>query len=267
MSSGGEPARAADAESDLWRALASPWRRRLLDLLTEGPATTGALASRIPELSRFAVMQHLGVLTAAGVVIARRRGRDRVNYFNPVPLRDWYERWVQPLADADSARLLAVKREAEKQEHVMADTIEQIRTVRLAYELRIAASAQRTFEVMTQHSLDWNPHTYGGDRVRRVVLEAMVGGRHYEDWGDGAGHLYGQVTAYDPPKRWATRGRMRQGVILDSEYELTEEPGAVRLHVTKVAVGPMTEHEAASVTEHGDYRGYRMAIEKLARAD
>jgi DNA-binding transcriptional ArsR family regulator len=42
----------------------------------------------MPELSRFAVMQHLGVLTAAGVVITRRRGRDRVNYFNPVPLRE-----------------------------------------------------------------------------------------------------------------------------------------------------------------------------------
>ncbi len=117
------------------------------------------------------VMQHLGVLTAAGVVIARRRGRDRVNYFNPAPLREWYERWVQPLADADSARLLAVKREAEKQEHIMPEAIEPIRTVRLAYELRIAASAQRTFEVMTQQSLDWNPRTYGGDRARRVVLE------------------------------------------------------------------------------------------------
>lgn len=77
------------------------------------------------------VMQHLGVLTASGVVIARRRGRDRVNYFNPVPLREWYERWVQPLADADSARLLAVKREAEKQEHIMPEAIEPIRTVRL----------------------------------------------------------------------------------------------------------------------------------------
>ena len=264
MSSGREPVRGAPAESDLWRALASPWRRRLLDLLAEGPATTGALASRIPELSRFAVMQHLGVLTAAGVVTARRRGRDRVNYFNPVPLREWYERWVQPLADADSARLLAVKREAEKQEHIMPEAIEPIRTVRLAYELRIAASAQRTFEVMTQQSLDWNPHTYGGDRVRGVVLEPMVGGRHYEDWGNDAGHLYGQVTAYDPPRRWATRGRLGQGVTLDSEYELTEEPGAVLLQVTKVAVGPMTEEEAASVTEHGDYRGYGTAIEKLA---
>jgi DNA-binding transcriptional ArsR family regulator len=264
MSGGRESVRGAPAESDLWRALASPWRRRLLDLLAEGPATTGALASRIPELSRFAVMQHLGVLTAAGVVIARRRGRDRINYFNPVPLREWYERWVQPLADADSARLLAVKREAERQEHIMPEAIEPIRTVRLAYELRIAASAQRTFEVMTQQSLDWNPHTYGGDRVRRVALEPMVGGRHYEDWGNGAGHLYGQVTAYDPPRRWATRGRLGQGVTLDSDYELTQEPGAVLLQVTKVAVGPMTEEEAASVTEHGDYRGYGTAIEKLA---
>ena len=98
----------------------------------------------------------------------------------------------------------------------------------------------------------------------RVVLEPMVGGRHYEDWGDDAGHLYGQVTAYDPPKRWATRGQLGQGVILDSEYELTEEPGAVLLRVTKVAVGPMSEDEAASVTKHGDYRGYGTAIEKLA---
>src|SRR5271154_1512654 len=254
-----------EAGSDLWRAMASPWRRRLLDLLAEGPATTGTLASRIPELSRFAVMQHLGVLTGAGVVTARRRGRDRVNYFNPVPLREWYERWVQPLADADSASLLAVKREAEKKEHAMPDTIEQIRTVRLAYDLRIAASAQRTFEVMTQQSLDWNPHTYGGDRVRRVVLEPMVGGRHYEDWGDGAGHLYGQVTAYDPPKRWATRGRLGPGVIMDSEYELIDVEGAVLVRVTKVAVGPMTEEEAASVVRHGGYAGYAgyaMAIEK-----
>src|SRR4029077_15913136 len=55
-------AQADAAEPDLWRALASPWRRRLLDLLRDAPATTGALASQLPELSRFAVMQHLGVL-------------------------------------------------------------------------------------------------------------------------------------------------------------------------------------------------------------
>src|SRR5690348_15683904 len=138
---------AAGEQPDLWRALASPWRRRLLDLLRRAPATTGALAAQIPELSRFAVMQHLGVLTSAGVVIAERRGRDRVNYINPVPLREWYERWVQPLADTGSAELLALRRQAETGEATMSGaamsgSAEPIRTVRLAFELRIQASAE-----------------------------------------------------------------------------------------------------------------------------
>jgi DNA-binding transcriptional ArsR family regulator len=255
---------AAGAEPDLWRALASPWRRRVLDLLREGPATTSALAAQLPELSRFAVMQHLGVLADAGVVIAERRGRDRYNYLNPVPLREWYERWVQPLADADSAGLLALRRTAEEEEPSMSSASEPFRTVRLAYELRIQASAQRTFEVMTQQVLDWFPHTYGGDRVRRVVLEPRVGGQHYEDWGEDRGHLYGQVTVFDPPRRWATRGRLSPGTILDTEYELTEEPGAVRVRVTKVAVGPITEEEAKGITEYGDIRSYAPAIQALA---
>jgi len=276
---------AADPEEpDLWRALASPWRRRLLDLLRRGPATTGTLTRQIPELSRFAVMQHLGVLADAGVVIAERRGRDRFNYLNPVPLREWYERWVQPMADADSAGLLALRRVTETGEHAMPDVTESgsrqtaatetgavtsagtepIRTVRLAYELRIRATAQRTFEVMTQRSLDWFPHSYGGGKVRAVVLEPRVGGQHYEDWGDGRGHLYGQVTAFDPPAYWATRGRVSPGTILDTEYELTEEGGAVTVRVTKVAVGPISEQEAAAITKFGDIRGYAPAIEALA---
>src|SRR5215831_18202920 len=136
-------------EQDLWRALASPWRRRLLDLLRNGPATTGALAGQIPELSRFAIMQHLGVLADAGVVLIERRGRDRFNYLNPVPLREWYERWVQPLADADATALLKLKRAIETGEDAMPIATEPVRTVRLAYELRIRAGAQRTFDVMT----------------------------------------------------------------------------------------------------------------------
>jgi DNA-binding transcriptional ArsR family regulator len=255
------------AEPDLWRALASPWRRRLLDLLRNAPATTGALASQLPELSRFAVMQHLGVLADAGVVMIERRGRDRVNHLNPVPLREWYERWVQPMADSGAASLLALKRAAETGESVMSEPADQIRTVRLAFELRIEASAQRTFEVMTQHSLDWFPVTYGEDRVRRVVLEPRVGGQHYEDWGDGRGHLYGEVTVYDPPVRWATRGRVMPGTILDTDYRLREEAGAVVVSVTKVVTGPMTEEEAAGIARFGDLTRFAPAIQKLAASE
>jgi DNA-binding transcriptional ArsR family regulator len=253
-------------EPDLWRALASPWRRRLLDLLRQAPATTGALAGQLPGLSRFAVMQHLGVLTDAGVVIVERRGRDRVNYLNPVPLREWYERWVQPMADTGAAELLALRRQAETGEPSMPGAIEPIRTVRLAFELRIKASAGRIFEVMTQQAHDWFPHSYGGDRLRRVVLEPRVGGQHYEDWGDGRGHLFGEVTVWDPPARWATRGRLMAGTILDTDYQLAEEPGAVVVRVTKVAVGPMSEEDAAGIGEYGDISGYAQAIEKLAGA-
>jgi len=96
------------------------------------------------------------------------------------------------------------------------------------------------------------------------VLEPRVGGQHYEDWGDGSGHLYGQVTVYDPPARWATRGRVYPGTILDTDYELTEETGGVRVRVTKLAVGPMTEEEAAGIAEFGDFSGSAAAIEKLA---
>src|SRR6202451_4595892 len=135
----------AVAEPDVWRALASPWRRRLLDQLRRAPATTGELAAGLPELSRFAVMQHLGVLVEAGVVVTERRGRERVNHLNPVPLREWYERWVQPMADAGAAELLGLRRTAEKGTRGMA-AVEPIRTVRLAYELRISASAERPFE-------------------------------------------------------------------------------------------------------------------------
>src|SRR5215472_5456652 len=257
-------ARADAAEPDLWRTLASPWRRHLLDLLRDAPATTGALASQLPQLSRFAVMQHLGVLADAGVVVIERRGRDRVNHLNPVPLREWYERWVQPMADTGAASLLALKRAAETGESVMPESVDQIRTVRLAFELRIKASAQRTFEVMTQQSLDWFPVTYGEDRVRRVVLEPRVGGQHYEDWGDGRGHLYGEVRVYDRRLRWATRGRVMPGTILDTDYQLREEAGGVVVSVTKVATGPMTDEEAAGISRFGDLTGYAPAIQKLA---
>ena len=66
---------------------------------------------------------------------------------------------------------------------------------------------------MTQQSLDWFPHTYGEDRVRRIVLEPRVGGQHYEDWGHGSGHLYGEVTVYDPPRGRCGIGRRKDAPV------------------------------------------------------
>jgi DNA-binding transcriptional ArsR family regulator len=83
-----------DRLEHVWKALASPTRRAMLDSLRIGPMTTGAIADRFPRLSRFAVMQHLRVLEEAELVIPRRVGRERYNYLNPVPIQQVYDRWV-----------------------------------------------------------------------------------------------------------------------------------------------------------------------------
>ncbi len=87
-------ATASDPLQDVWKALANPVRRAILDALRDGPRTTGELAARFPALSRFAVMQHLRVLEAAELVVPRRAGRQRFNYLNPVPIQRIHDRWV-----------------------------------------------------------------------------------------------------------------------------------------------------------------------------
>jgi DNA-binding transcriptional ArsR family regulator len=76
----------------VWQALADPTRRAIMDLLRQAPRTTGALAEQFPT-TRFAIMKHLTVLETAGLVVIRRRGRERWNHLNAVPLELVYERW------------------------------------------------------------------------------------------------------------------------------------------------------------------------------
>jgi DNA-binding transcriptional ArsR family regulator len=84
-----------DELAPVWRALANPLRRRMLDVLRDGPVTTGEMAEHFPGHSRFAVMQHLKALELGGLVVPRRRGRQRFNYLNPVPIQRIYDRWVK----------------------------------------------------------------------------------------------------------------------------------------------------------------------------
>ena len=101
--------RVADGLEEVWRALASPVRRRMLDLLRDGPMTTGDVAEEFSELSRFAVMQHLGVLESASLVVSRRDGRTRHNYLNPVPIQRIYQRWVSKYQEPWTEALVSLK--------------------------------------------------------------------------------------------------------------------------------------------------------------
>lgn len=105
-----------DEVDGVWKALANPVRRRMLDLLYEGPLTTGDLAERFTELSRFAVMQHLRVLTEAELVVAVREGRQRYNYLNAVPIQQVYDRWVSRYMQPWTSALTSLKAELEENE-------------------------------------------------------------------------------------------------------------------------------------------------------
>ncbi len=105
-----------DSLDAVWRALANDVRRTMLDLLFEGPRTTGELAEHFDHISRFAVMQHLKVLVEADLVVARKDGRRRFNYLNPVPIQQIHDRWVSRYMQPWTEALVGLKHELEDRE-------------------------------------------------------------------------------------------------------------------------------------------------------
>ena len=78
----------------IFKALADARRRRILDLLKNAPKTTGELCAAFPELDRCTVMQHMRVLEAADLIIAQRKGRERWNHLNALPIKHIHDRWI-----------------------------------------------------------------------------------------------------------------------------------------------------------------------------
>ena len=98
-----------DKQGAVFKALADNRRREILDLLRDGPRTTGDICLRFKKLDRCTVMQHLGVLESAELVIAKREGRVRWNYLNVVPLQEIYDRWISKYARPSVELLAALK--------------------------------------------------------------------------------------------------------------------------------------------------------------
>lgn len=97
-------------EDLVFKALAAPVRRRILDALKDRPHTTGEVCASFSDLDRCTVMQHLKVLEAAGLVIARRSGRERWNHLDPLPIKHIHDRWIGPYA-ATAVEMLAVMKD------------------------------------------------------------------------------------------------------------------------------------------------------------
>jgi DNA-binding transcriptional ArsR family regulator/uncharacterized protein YndB with AHSA1/START domain len=99
----------------VFRALADPHRRTLLDRLFEDDGLTlGALGQCLPDMTRFGVMKHLDVLEAAGLVTTVRDGRRKLHYLNPVPIREIHDRWISKYAEPIVGSMAALKRQLEE---------------------------------------------------------------------------------------------------------------------------------------------------------
>jgi DNA-binding transcriptional ArsR family regulator len=97
----------------VFKALSSRTRREILDLLREQPRTTGELCARFPALDRCTVMQHLDVLEDAELVIAQRRGRERWNHLDAMPIKQIHDRWIGDYARSAVDLIATLKSDLE----------------------------------------------------------------------------------------------------------------------------------------------------------
>jgi len=122
---------------EVFRALADPTRRRLLDELHRLDGQTLTALERELPMTRIAVMKHLRVLEAAGLVTTKRRGREKLHFLNPVPIRLVHDRWVSKYAEPWAATLTGLKRRLEE------ETMEKV------FEIYIKATPERLWEAIT----------------------------------------------------------------------------------------------------------------------
>jgi DNA-binding transcriptional ArsR family regulator len=105
---------AAMNDDAVFKALADPSRRLLLDRLFERDGRTLTELDAELEMTRFGVMKHLRVLEDAGLVVTRRAGREKLHFLNPVPIREIHDRWIDKYTERRVSALLDLKNELEE---------------------------------------------------------------------------------------------------------------------------------------------------------
>ena len=170
---------------EVFKALADPTRRSLLDeLFREDGQTLGALAARF-EITRFGVMKHLQQLEEAGLVLTRKRGREKLHFLNPVPIRLVHDRWVSKYSEPWVAGLSDLKTDLEK-------TMEKI------YEIYIRTSPEVLWNAIT------SPETRTKFQFGNTVSADWTPGGRYEMSNAKAPGVVlgeGEILEIDPPRR------------------------------------------------------------------
>jgi len=170
---------------EVFRALADPTRRALLDeLFREDGQSLRSLQGRF-EMTRFGVMKHLRLLEEAGLVVTRRRGREKLHFLNPVPIRLIHDRWVSKYAEPWVSALSGLKNELEE------NPMEKI------YEIYIKTTPERLWQAITDPEIRAK-YNFG----TRQTSDWTPGSRVEVTHPGGDGLLgEGQNLEVDPPRR------------------------------------------------------------------
>ncbi|MEM9066648.1 MAG: metalloregulator ArsR/SmtB family transcription factor [Planctomycetota bacterium] len=236
-----------------WKALSDPTRRAVLDLLRNGPMTTGELGDHFPELSRFGVMKHLRVLEDAGLLLSRKEGRRRVNRLNAVPLREVYERWVGKFEDKWAGALLGLRRAAERGDHMQtADS----RIAKIEQQITIKATPEAVFRAFTEDTEAW---FFNGPGQPPCRLEPKLGGMLYQDEGDGAGTVFAMITKFKPGKAIAMSGEFccREACLNNVTFTFEDADGATLMKL---------DHRLSGEFDDNYLEEFRVGWEELAGA-
>lgn len=213
-----------DELTPIWKALSDPRRREILDLLKMKPRTTGELSASFDDVSRYAVMKHLTVLSEAGLIVVRRKGKERWNHLNAVPLQQIYERWIKSYEAQWAQSLINLKSLAE-QENIMSNLTPTI------YEIEQEIVINQPREKVFQSILDMNG--WWGHRFARfpdsLRFEAHVGGRFWEvvsedDESDGV--LWGMVTRIKKNELLKISGAIGMPSVSNGSFEIRLEEQA-----------------------------------------
>jgi uncharacterized protein YndB with AHSA1/START domain len=168
----------------VFRALADPTRRSLLDeLYKEDGQTLTALEERLP-MTRFGVMKHLKVLEEASLVVSRRRGREKLHFLNPIPIRLVHDRWVSKYAEPWAAGLTGLKRQLEE------------KSMEKVFEIYIKATPERLWEAITNSEMR-SKYNFGVGVESDWTNGSSYSARHPSGVDIGAG----ENLEVDPPRR------------------------------------------------------------------
>ncbi len=215
---------------DVFRALADPKRRLLLDKLFERDGQTLVqLEAHVPDITRFGVMKHLRVLAGAGLVVTKKIGREKLHYLNPVPIRRIHDRWLDKFTSTRARALLDLQHVLEGKESPLPDT--RALTIKIL-QIVIRTTPEQLWKALTES--EYTRQYFFGS----VWESSFEPGSAYRMKSDGVPMVEGTIEAVDAPRKLVMTFKPLWGDASEDEgisrvtYEIEPRGPVCKLTVT-----------------------------------